>query len=221
MKGFLAFILGAAAGSVGTYFFIRKKSEEYINDEIEAMRQYYAEKLDEIKSEEENAVNEAKNGQKTAKSEGSVKEFESEEEEKAHYQAMIDKLNYSSISKKDKSKPSRMQQETRPDPKLYSPVVVTSDEFHDEDYRSNDHKNYDEMHLIFLEGDEHHDAVVIDEFTEKIIPDGLELIGRDNLDSFSSEEDNITYIRNDIEQTYIEVSYDSRNYEDTEYFDED
>jgi len=213
----LAFILGAAVGSVATFFAVKKKfkadSEAFISEEIDLMRQHFEEKLSEYEPKSEKAVNEAKNGLKTAKSEGSDKKFDSPEEERQYYDGLIDKLNYNAISRK---KNNDENEET----KKPVPVVVTSDEVVDMDMRSEDHLNYDTIHVIFFEGDAHHESVVIDEFTEEIIEDGLDIIGRDNLDSFGSEIDKMTYIRNDLRGTYVEVIFDERNYEETEYYED-
>ena len=213
----LAFILGAAVGSVATFFAVKKKfkddSEAFISEEIELMRQHFEEKLSEYEPKSEKAVNGAKNGLKTAKSEGSDKKFDSPEEERQYYDGLIDKLNYNAISRK---KNDDENEET----KKPVPVVVTSDEFMDDEFKSKECKAYNIRYFKFFEGDAHHESVVIDDSTDEIVEDGLDIIGRDNLDSFGSEDPNVTYIRNDLEKLYIEVMYDERNYEETEYYED-
>lgn len=202
MKGLLIFLTGAAAGVTGCYLYMRNKTEAYINEEIELMKEHYAEKIDEVRHETEKAVNEPKKGLKQAKNEGNK-----DEKDDAYYKNIINRLNYNSISN---NKSVEEPVITPPE----EPEVITHEEY------SDCPDDWDSLHYIYFEGDAHHDPVVIDEFTNEVVDNGLDIIGRDNLDSFGSEEDGVTYIRNEQYRSYIEVTHDDRNYEDTEYYED-
>lgn len=52
-KTFLAFGVGLAVGIGGTYFYLKKKYEEKLSDQIQEVRKHYQEKQEQSKSKEE------------------------------------------------------------------------------------------------------------------------------------------------------------------------
>ena len=199
-KMVVAFILGIGVGGGVTYLFAKKSLETYMNEEIESVKEYYKTQLDEmeaaIKNEEEetewdeNDEDFEENDPKTAKKE-------------PNYQEIIRKLDYGEYSKKEKEE----QEAAGVKPKKEEPYIITADEFVQSMAGEQRTFTYYEEDGVFL--DENYD----------IVTNGLELVGEENLDHFSEEEEDVLYVRNNETREDYEVLLEHIAYAESEYFD--
>ena len=199
-KMVVAFILGIGVGGTATYLFTKKSLENYMNDEIESVKEYYKTQLDEmeaaIKNEEEetewdeNDEDFEENDPKTAKKE-------------PNYQEIIRKLDYGEYSKKEKEE----QEAAGVKPKKEEPYIITADEFVQSMAGEQRTFTYYEEDGVFL--DENYD----------IVTNGVELVGEENLDHFSEEEEDVLYVRNNETREDYEVLLEHIAYAESEYFD--
>ena len=199
-KMVVAFVLGIGVGGGATYLFTKKSLETYMNDEIESVKEYYKTQLDEmeaaIKNEEEetewdeNDEDFEENDPKTAKKE-------------PNYQEIIRKLDYGEYSKKEKEE----QEAAGVKPKKEEPYIITADEFVQSMAGEQRTFTYYEEDGVFL--DENYD----------IVTNGVELVGEENLDHFSEEEEDVLYVRNNETREDYEVLLEHIAYAESEYFD--
>lgn len=106
IKYVLTFVLGAGVGGAVGYFATKKYFENYLNEEIDSVKDYYKSKAE----KQENEPKTDKNDQKT-------------DENEPNYKEMIEKLNYSGFSEKKKETPS---EDTVPDNR---PFVISVDDY--------------------------------------------------------------------------------------------
>lgn len=171
----LAFIFGAAAGSVGTYFAVKDFFEKEYEAEIEENRAYYEEKINGIKDAVE-GLESPKNGQKRAS--------EELEEDKTDYQEIIKTLNYNTVAKKPENK------EDEKTPKVDKRYIS-----YNEYVENNGHE---QMELEYYEGD---DTLINDQ--EEIVDNRDYLLPSDwnmmfNQPIFDDGPDDIVCVRNNV-----------------------
>ncbi len=183
---FVAFIAGATAGSVVTWYELKTKYRQYIEEEVSELREYYSSKLankDEKSSEVINDIDDAQ----------SLTEIESNRIEMTK---IAEHQNYSSYFK---TEPEGISE----DPNILEPrpVVVSPDELEDEpDYEWREITVYS-------------DDVVCDDNDDKL--DDIEnVIGLDSLNRFGEFTEYVVYVRNDRLKCYFEISKDARTYEE-------
>ena len=199
-KMVVAFVLGLGIGGGVTYLFTKKSLETYMNEEIDSVKEYYKTQLDEmeavIKNEDEetewdeNDEDFEENDPKTAKKEPNYKEI-------------IRKLDYGEYSKKEKEE----QEAAGVKPKKEEPYIITADEFVQSMAGEQRTFTYYEEDGVFL--DENYD----------IVTNGVELVGEENLDHFSEEEEDVLYVRNNETREDYEVLLEHMAYAESEYFD--
>lgn len=195
IKEVMLFIAGLGIGSVGTYFVVKKHYENFMDEEIESVKEYYKDNIMEIAEHEfgESAVN-------------PEREEVSEEANKKEpdYQKIIKKLNYGDYSKKDdKVVESRSKETSIPEKK--EPYVIEPDDF------TND-SQYDKITLTYFSEDG-----VFMSIEEEVVPEGMQLVGEENLEHIGEIEEYVVYIRNEEQGADYEVILEERSYSDSEY----
>lgn len=195
IKEVMLFIAGLGIGSVGTYFVVKKHYEDFMDEEIESVKEYYKDNIMEIAEREfgESAVNPEK------------EEPVEEKENEPNYQKIIKKLNYGDYSKKDDKV---VESHTNAEPAVAEkkgPYVIGPDDF------AND-EQYDKITLTYFSDDG-----VFVSIEEEVVPEGMQVIGEENLDHIGEIEENVVYIRNEGLNADYEVILEERAYSDSEY----
>lgn len=181
----IAFVIGAAAGSVASWFVLKKKYERIAQEEIDSVKEVYSrvsrETADEKKTESSEET-------ETSEEDEAVSEVETE----------ITRLGYRDYS--DISN-TRNKKEVKKKMMGYTPSVITPEEFGDVD-------GYDTQTLTYYA-----DGVLTDD-ADYPIEDIEETIGYESLNHFGEYEDECVHVRNDALRTDYEILYDPRNYSD-------
>ncbi len=195
MKGLvftLGFAVGAAAGSIATWRFLKTKYEQLAREEIEEVREYYANKS-EKKDEEETNTDDSE--------EDSTEE---KEDSKAVYTEYSKLASLYSGDATEKTKDEGGEQPmSRQEPYVISPAEFGEIE------------SYETETLIY-----YNDGVLADSDNNRI--DDIEsCIGYESLNHFGEyvEGDDSVYVRNDEAMTDYEVLLDESNYADLEGVD--
>lgn len=184
----IGFALGAIAGSVGTWFFAKKKYEQIAQEEIYQVREYYSERDDEKGVEGEPTGDDDEDPKKK------VAELARNKDAISSYNKIVEeneyKVQHSNIfdtQAKDKGKP----------------YVIKPEEFGDID-------DYELVELTYYS-----DLVLAEMETEEII-DVDEVVGGDSLLTFGQYDDDIVYVRNDRLMCDYKIVVDNREFSEVE-----
>lgn len=183
---FVAFVIGAAAGSAVTWYGLKTKYQQYAEEEVNELREYYSSKLANTEDEHLEVANDIDE-------EPSPTEIKSNRIEMTK---IAERQNYSGYFKTEAKSISE-------DPNILepSPVVVSPEELEDEpDYEWRDITVYA-------------DDVVCDDNDDKL-DDVENVIGTDSLNHFGEYTEHVVYVRNDRLKCYFEISKDARTYEE-------
>ena len=184
----LAFVLGAAAGSAATVFIVKKKYERLAQEEIDSVKESFAEyygtgkkKTDEDKSEPDK--------------EATVAEYAAKLKECGY-------TNYSTgvVDPEEEEDDEEDETETL-DESSYAPYVIPQEEFgEDEEYTQISFSYYA-------------DKVLADE-DDRIVHDVEGSVGFDSLNHFGEYDDDAVYVKNNRLKCYYEILIDERKYSD-------
>lgn len=180
----VAFIFGAAAGSVVTWFSVKKYYEQIAQEEIDSVKEVFSKKssnIIDVKPVEETRDEEKKDEGKET--------YLPTEEEKHDYSLILNKSNY---REEDEEKKDFVQCE-----------VIPPDEF-----GGQYHEDYDMVTLMWFA-----DKYLAEENYE-LVEDVENTVGWESLDHFGEWEDDTVYVRNHRLQVDYEILLDSRNYLD-------
>ena len=183
---FVAFVIGAAAGSAVTWYWLKTKYQQYAEEEVNELREYYSSKLANTEDEHLEVANDIDE-------EPSPTEIKSNRIEMTK---IAERQNYSGYFKTEAEGISE-------DPNILEPrpVVVSPEELEDEpDYEWRDITVYA-------------DDVVCDDNDDKL-DDVENVIGADSLNHFGEYTEHVVYVRNDRLKCYFEISKDARTYEE-------
>lgn len=183
---FVAFVIGAAAGSAVTWYGLKTKYQQYAEEEVNELREYYSSKLANTEDEHLEVANDIDEGP-------SPTEIKSNRIEMTK---IAERQNYSGYFKTEAEGISE-------DPNILEPrpVVVSPEELEDEpDYEWRDITVYA-------------DDVVCDDNDDKL-DDVENVIGADSLNHFGEYTEHVVYVRNDRLKCYFEISKDARTYEE-------
>lgn len=182
--GFIIFALGAAVGSVGTWYYVKKKYEQYANEEIASVKSRYANAYEKPveKTEEIEASQEVAN---KAKEKPSVVEYARKLSEEGYF-------DYSEVSSSDQEKTV---------PNSTAPYVISPDEFREYD-------DYDVISLTYYS-----DHILTDE-NDEIVEDVENTVGFESLTHFGEYEDDSVFVRNERLKVDYEILLDQREYSD-------
>lgn len=192
-KGFIftfAFVLGAAAGSVATWKFVKTKYEQLAREEIEEVREYYA-----SKDEPTDSYLDLLSISDTSESEPTenVPVVEDSTDLRMEYSSIASAYN---TTDEGGDKPVSRRE----------PYVISPAEFGEDD-------SYEPITLIY-----YNDGVLAD--TDKNRIEDIEsCIGYESLNHFGEYEDDSVYVRNDDTMMEYEVLLDETNYADLDGID--
>ena len=187
-KAVIAFVVGAAIGSVVAFQFAKKKYEALKNDEIEELRAYYAKK-------------------QPPKYEGPQDSAEAAQED--HATVMAEKPSIAEYAKKlsqegytgyDKFSAKEIEGTTIRTPGE-RPYVISPDEFGEMD-------EYSKISLMYYA-----DGVLCDDM-DQLVDNIDEIVGADFAEHFGEYEDDSVFVRNDARKCDYEILRSLRTYEE-------
>lgn len=192
LLSFLAFVMGAAAGSLVTWKFVEKKYKQISQEEIDSVKETYA-KMRKDDLEAKQADLEAAKAKLHPAEPEKVETPEIQPEEVKKYEDIIVKHNYTSYSNNVDEKGGDVMTDR--------PYIISPDEF-------GDYPDYETISLTY-----YNDKVLTDEYNE-IVDDIDDLIGDDSLNHFGEYEDDSVFVRNDALKVDYEILLDPANYRD-------
>jgi len=192
LLSFLAFVMGAAAGSLVTWKFVEKKYKQISQEEIDSVKETYA-KMRKDDLEAKQADLEAAKAKLHPAEPEKVETPEIQPEEVKKYEDVIVKHNYTSYSNNVDEKGGDVMTDR--------PYIISPDEF-------GDYPDYETISLTY-----YNDKVLTDEYNE-IVDDIDDLIGDDSLNHFGEYEDDSVFVRNDALKVDYEILLDPANYRD-------
>lgn len=183
---FIAFLVGATAGSAITWYAVKTKYQQYAEEEINDIREYYSSKL----AKNDGEPIEEDNDKETSTPEVKTNLIEA--------MTIADRQNYSGYFKTESEPEGISENLLILEPR---PYVVSPDEFAEElGYECRDITLYA-------------DGTLADD-DDDILEDPENVIGLDSLKQFGEYAPNTVYVRNDRLKCDYEVSKDDRTYEE-------
>lgn len=180
----LYFLLGVGVGAVGAYFLLKDRFAAQAQEEIDSVKEAYGQALDKVNGNEEKAEEE-------------LVKVKDEKPPIREYFKKIDEGGY-----KDYATKVEKPEDPAHKPFKEEPHVITPDEF-------GELENYEHESLIL-----YGDNVLAWEIDDEIFEDVEEKIGNDYLKHIGEYEDNVVYIRNDIEKVDYAIYRDTRTYQE-------
>lgn len=201
----LSFVAGALAGGVGVYYYTKKQYDEKMNNETKELKEYYDRKYQLALDNFQGRV--ALYGQAEAlikehedKKKAKAKEAASKTSEKATEPTNRDKEAYENVVKTDYnavSTPPKKATTTKKKKKTETskePYIITFEEYEAD-------RKHDKRIITYLDRED----MIVDEEYEPA-EDGLEWVGRDNLENLElSNDEDVVYVRNDAMGTDFQV----------------
>lgn len=179
MKNVFIFTAGLLVGSAVTYIATRNIFQKRLDDEVEEVREAYRQMKHGSEKVEETVEKEP-----TKEEIEKVKDLINYEKITSNYQG--NKVNYSDVCARDKSKP----------------YIIRPDEFDEmEDYDTISFMYYKENDILADENDD-------------VVEDVEDTVGLDFSKHFGEFEDDSVYIRNDKYKIDYEILLSERNYEE-------
>lgn len=190
----ITFATGAVIGATAAWITAKKIYEKIADEEIEEMREYFWDKLDELDDMCATYADEEEPNKE-----------ELDEMARQHAEAIIEKAGYGDVVKTsgpisaaqvvpDEEEDNHMDDRERP-------YVITPEEFDEID-------EYNTISLTYFA-----DEVLTDD-QMNIIDDIDEIIGLDSLSHFGEYEDDSVFVRNDKLKTDYEILLDTKTYEE-------
>lgn len=195
--GGLIFVAGVAVGSVPTFFITKKvfknKYEKEKDEEIQAVREFYADQKVEEDTVKEEPHDIFHNPELKAVAEQLSKTAKASKEEA---QKILAKEGYS---------------EEELDPVLH-PITPPADAKKKIEVISpGEWKENEDYSVVCLT---YYDDRILADDGDEIIDDPDEIVGEEALGSFGEYDDNVVLVRNDILKTYFEITLDPRSYDE-------
>lgn len=176
-KNLLMLAAGVVIGSCATWKYAENKFRRIADEEISDVKRVYSsnkktEEKEELKPEQDDT-------------------YVPTEEDVNDNKEIIEKMNYSSFSKKEKKETKEVER----------PYVITPGEFGECGYGTVSLTYYADDVLTYEEDDE-------------LIDNRDEIVGNDAVNHFGEYEDDSVFVRNDAKKCDYEILYDQRNYHD-------
>ena len=187
IKCISAFVIGAGIGSIVTLKLIKPKYEQYAEDKIAEMRDFYLKKMD-------NSGDEEKKEEAPAESiETKTEQPVVDETSRVNYNDVVKNLGYADNDTAAKGGDVVVNKN--------KPYVIPPEEFGEID-------EYDTESLTYYQ-----DGVLADS-DDIIIDDVDDMVGEDSLTHFGEYEDDSVFVRNDAHRCDYEILRDLRKYSD-------
>lgn len=181
---FMLFIFGAAVGSAATWAYVKKKYEQFAQEEIDSVKEVFSKR-------EKEDIKKAEFEKQTEKT--NIIEYAEKVNENGY-------TNYSRTENNKEVKETVKNTGNRND-KGYFAYVITPDEFGEFD-------DYEKISLTYYD-----DQVLADE-NDDVIDDIEDTVGFESLTHFGEYEDDSVFVRNDKLECDYEILLDHRNYLD-------
>lgn len=180
----VAFSVGMAVGSVGTWYCVKKKYEELAQEEIDSVKQVFSKREKELKGDEikKNIAENVKAGEQEKPM--SIKE----------YASFLQKQGYTNYSDTNEA-------ENKEETKSVKPYVIPPEQF-------GEIEEYNQIELTYYA-----DHILADE-NDDIVEDVEEAIGFESLSHFGEYEDDSVFVRNDERRCDYQILLDQGLYSD-------
>lgn len=180
----VAFSVGMAVGSVGTWYCVKKKYEELAQEEIDSVKQVFLKREKELKGDEikKNIAENVKAGDQEKPM--NIKE----------YASFLQKQGYTNYSDTNEA-------ENKEETKSVKPYVIPPEQF-------GEIEEYDQIELTYYA-----DHILADE-NDDIVEDVEEAIGFESLSHFGEYEDDSVFVRNDERRCDYQILLDQGLYSD-------
>lgn len=205
--GVLAFAVGAAIGSAVTWKVLRTKYEEIAQEEIDSVKDEYAELMRTMRQRLKESVksNEVEADEADDSDEyypdDDERDFTEKEKQQVEYYKLTSKYRSNDDDKDGNEEGGNGEVDEDGVQWINGPYVITAEEF------SSSPPGYNAMPLDYFA-----DGVLADSWG--VIMDIEETIGEDSLEHFGDDGDDILYVRNEREEIDYEVTRDPRTYRD-------
>lgn len=184
---FATFIIGAAIGSVATWFYAKKRYEKIAQEEIDSVKQIFTYKKEEPNESSDESIEEDRKHENVTREKPDI----------TQYAKMLSKQEYTNYSK-----PDALEEDPEPEEKTWkAPYVISPDEFGEFD-------DYDKISLTFYS-----DHILCDDDNEPV-EDVESTIGFESLNHFGEYEDDSVFVRNERLKVDYEILLDLRKYSD-------
>lgn len=183
---FLAFVMGAAAGSFITWRYVKGVYEQIAQEEIDSVKEVFLKRKTEMSLK---AGTEPKPKVAACYENGCSK---GTEEELSEYAARLDKEGYRQYFKDASEKKEDKKVE-------HTPYVISPEEF-------GEFEEYEKISLTYYSNN-----VLADE-NDDVIEDVEETIGVETLTHFGEYEEDSVFVRNDARKCDYEILLDQRSY---------
>lgn len=191
MNKVLYFILGLGVGAAGSYFYLRTKFDKIAQDEINSVKEAYADKLDEIKASLEPEPKDDKEMEPV--------KLKHQKPDLMEFSKMVKKEGYKDYSTKVEKPEDPIHEPFNPDP-----YEITEEEYEELS------DIYDKVSLIFYS-----DKVLAYEKDDYVFEYTDERLTPDFDDHFKKNNDEeVVYVRNDIEKVDYAIYKDNRTYKE-------
>lgn len=191
------FAIGAAIGATVTYFYTVSKEREKNERDIAELKAYYNNEFKEKLAQKHEKM--AKNDENSPK----IELQNSNDNSENQYEKVIESVKEEKIEVvADHTSPV-----LKVDPPKENRVIISGDEFLEDD-------EYDKETLYYFEEDE-----VFSDPEYVVVPDGINLVGKENLDHVGMFEDNVLYVRNELFGKDYEVIFHDQAYSDVSGID--
>lgn len=187
MNKALYFLLGAACGAAGAYFYLKDKFERYAQEEIDSVKETYH-KENSSESKDEDTVLEINLEDKPSLEELKMLRRHEKEVKKEGY--------------KDYSTKIPKVEDPIHKPFNEEPYIIQPDEF-------GELTDYDKVSLIYYADD-----VIAYEIDDEIFENAEQTLGEAYWEHFGEFESDGMYVRSDIDKTDYYISKDDRTYEE-------
>lgn len=180
----LSFIMGAAVGSVGTWYYVKEKYEKIAQEEIDSVKEIFSKREKDLRGEEvkKNVADNVKAGEQEKPM--SIKE----------YASFLQKRGYTNYS-------DMYGDENKEVAKSVKPYVIPPEQF-------GEIENYEQIELTYYA-----DQILADE-NDEIVEDVEDAIGFESLSHFGEYEDDSVFVRNDERRCDYQILLDQGLYSD-------
>lgn len=185
--GAIAFTLGAAAGSIVTWLLVKKKYEKQTHDDVQEVREYYAEKYQDKKPVEDDILKKTADAVKEQ-----LKDIKAPEQ--LHWFDDSTKIDYANIVRDEGYTNEEKGVGT-------APYVIAPEEYGEAD-------DYEMISLT-----SYADGVLADDWDEPV-EDIANTVGADYASHFGEYEDDSVFVRNERLKVDYEILADPRRFED-------
>lgn len=185
---FVTFAVGAAIGSVASWYICKKKYEQIAQEEIDSVKEVFSKKAVDISEVPVEDYVKAKAARKDDKP-----------NDISEYTSKLGNEGYTNYSNMEIPLPGVETKEEKVDPE--HPYVISPDEF-------GELYDYEQISLTYYA-----DAVLADDMDE-LVEDVDNVVGFGSLQRFGEYEDDSVFVRNDRLKADYEILLDSRKYSD-------